>query len=65
MIVVEGVNRAAAPKGSMTYAFAKGNFLLLLLLLLLLRPLRYGPGGWEEGGDGEEGKEGGKNSPYV
>ena len=31
---------AAAPKGSMTYAFThKENFLLLLLLLLLLRPL--------------------------
>ena len=30
---------AAAPKGSMTYAFTHmGNFLLLLLLLLLLRP---------------------------
>ena len=37
MIVVEGGSRAAAPKGSMTYAFTQGNFLLLLLLLLLLR----------------------------
>ena len=32
-------SRAAAPKGSMTYAFTHmGDFLLLLLLLLLLRP---------------------------
>ena len=37
MIVVEGWSRAAAPKGSMTYAFTHmGDFLLLLLLLLLL-----------------------------
>ena len=37
MIVVEGGSRAAAPKGSMTYAFTHiGDFLLLLLLLLLL-----------------------------
>ena len=37
MMVVEGGSRAAAPKGSMTYAFTHmGNFPLLLLLLLLL-----------------------------
>ena len=38
--------RAAAPKGSMTYAFTHmGNFflLLLLLLLLLLRPPHSNP----------------------
>ena len=33
---IEGWSRAAAPKGSMTYAFTHmGDFLLLLLLLLL------------------------------
>ena len=35
MLEVEGGSRAAAPKGSMTYAFTHmGNFLLLLLLAI-------------------------------
>ena len=55
---------AAAPKGSMTYAFTHmGNFLLLLLLLLLLGSgvlagiwplrLRFGPQGWDMGLEAE------------
>ena len=39
VLEIEGGSRAAAPKGSMTYAFTHmGNFFLLLLLLLLLHP---------------------------
>ena len=76
MIECEGGCRAAAPKGSMTYAFTHmRNFLLLLLLVA---------GGWpnlaeigsilqnlaeidgeDEGGEGEGEGEGGENSPYV
>ena len=33
MLEVEGRNRAAALKGSMTYDFIQGNFLLLLLAI--------------------------------
>ena len=68
-------SRAAAPKGSMTYAFTQGDFLLLLLLLLLLHPpypnlqahisaWRLGGGGCGGGGGGGGGGEG-ENSPYV
>ena len=49
MIEVEGGNRAAAPKGSMTYALTHmGNFLLLLLLAygIWAFRLRFGPQGW-------------------
>ena len=45
MIVVEVGSSAAAPKGSMTYAFTQGNFFLLLLLLLLHRPPSHQPPG--------------------
>ena len=49
MIECKGGCRAAAPKGSMTYAFTHmRNFLLLLLLLLLsLRASRMGFGPWD------------------
>ena len=43
MLEVEGGSRAAAPKGSMTYAFTHmGNFLLLL-------ELEFGSRGWDLG----------------
>ena len=45
MIEVEGGSRAAASKGSMTYAITHmGNFLLLLLAIEI-----YMPWGWDSG----------------
>ena len=79
MIVVEGGSRAAAPKGSMTYAFTRGNFLLLPNLHAHIPALRPKSSleaqmsaerpkcqlleGEGEGEGGEGG--GGENSPYV
>ena len=53
MIVVEGGSRAAAPKGSMTFAFTHmRNFLLLHPLLAIgigAFGLRLKPWGWDLG----------------
>ena len=47
MIEVEGGSRAAAPKGSMTYAFTHmGNFLLLAIEIWAFG-LRFRPWGWD------------------
>ena len=48
---VEGRSRAAAPKGSMTYAFTHmGNFLLLLLAIeIWVFRRRFRPEGWDLG----------------
>ena len=49
MITVEGGSRAAAPEGSMTYAFTHtGNFLLLLIAIgSWALELRFGRQGWK------------------